>query len=88
MNRITIEEFSGLPDQEQREIIKNAGVYLDSINAGSEKRTFYSIDHFFVEVQLDPIYSTPVSIRAFDTGEEIDQYSSIFNELLTELFHP
>ncbi|WP_324720077.1 hypothetical protein [Salinimicrobium sp. HB62] len=88
MNRITIEEFSGLPDQEQREILKNIGVYLDSFYSGGEKREFYSIDHFFVEVQIDLVDPIPVKIKAFDTGEEIDQYSTIFNELITELFHP
>ncbi len=88
MNRITIEEFSALPDQEQREVLQNAGVYLDSVHDGDEKRELYSIDHFFVEVQLDLIYLTPIKMKAFDTGEQIDHYSSVYNDLLTELFHP
>jgi hypothetical protein len=88
MNRITVEEFLGLPDQEQREVLENAGVYLDSIYEGHERRELYSIDHFFVEVQLDLIYLTPVKIKAYETGEEIAHYSSAYNELLTELFHP
>ena len=88
MNRITIEEFSGLPDQEQREILKDAGVYLDSIYNNDGRREIYSIDHFFVEVQLDLICMTPLMIKAFDTGEEIDHYASAYNDLITEVFHP
>ena len=86
MIRITAEEFLGLPDQEQREVLKNAGVHLDSVYKGYEKRELYSIDHFFVEVQLDLIYLTPVKIKTI-TGEEIDQYSAAYNDLLAELFH-
>ncbi|MDX1762585.1 MAG: hypothetical protein R3218_10565 [Christiangramia sp.] len=88
MNRITLEEFSALPDQEQREVLTTAGIYLDSVYDGDEKRELYSIDHFFVEVQLDLIFLTPVKIKAFDTGEEIDHYSSVYNDLLIQLFHP
>lgn len=85
MNRITIEEFKALPVQEQEEIIKDAGELFETAYEKTTKRELYSIDRFFVEVQLNVITLTPILIKAFDADDLIDYYFTEYKNILTQL---
>lgn len=52
MERITLQEFWSLPDQEQYEIIEYAGKFIENRSNGDRKTELYAIDRFFVEVEV------------------------------------
>lgn len=52
MERITLQEFLNLPDHEQFEILENEGTFLENRSDGSTKTELYSIDKFYVEVEV------------------------------------
>lgn len=88
MNRITVEEFSNLPEHEQYEVLCLAGSLLEIRCKENDKRELYAIDRFFVEIVFDPIKNSVIKINAFDRGEKLDDYSSDLDTLLTGIFHP
>lgn len=52
MERITLQEFLELPDQEKFEILEKEGRFLKDHTDGNRKRELYAVDRFYVEVEL------------------------------------
>jgi hypothetical protein len=52
MERITLQEFLDLPNQEQFEILENEGKFVEDRSEGNKKTELYAIDRFFVEVEV------------------------------------
>lgn len=51
MERITLQEFLELPNQEKIEILENEGKILENRSYGERKRKLYAVDRFYVEVE-------------------------------------
>lgn len=50
MNRITMQEFMSLPNQEKFEILEKKGKFLKRKNENRSKTEVYALESFFVEV--------------------------------------
>ena len=85
MTRITIEEFQGLPQQEQCEVIGMAAEFVDATYSGYHRKEVFNLDHFFVEVHSHLINKDIILITAFEEGSMLDKYSSPLDESLTDL---
>jgi len=51
MERITLQEFLSLPDNEQFEILEKEGKFIEDRSYGNRKTELYAVDHFYVEVE-------------------------------------
>ena len=82
-NRITLREFTALPEQEQLNIIFTIGNFIETnIDDRNNKNILYSVDRFFVEYHYNPEDSEIKKIYPFESGEFLDKYSNDFQGIL------
>lgn len=88
MNRITLEEFRSLPQQEQTEVLGIAGDLIDTVFLQNEIKELIAVERFFVEVHYDLLKKNFLKINAFEYGTTLDHYSRSIEPMLSELLYP
>lgn len=83
ISRITVEEFTSLPEHEQYEVVSHAGNLVEFRNTEEVLYELYAVDMFFVEIAYTRKGNMMMSMNAFNTGERLDPYSSDMKTLLT-----
>lgn len=80
--KITLDEFKSLPDQEQFDVIFTIGDFLKIRPVENKRFVLYAVDRFFVELEYDNEIQKIVNKKAFVTGKVLNKYSENIDSIL------
>ena len=75
--KITLYEFSRLPENEQYNIVFNTGTFIDHFVTDRQKLSLFAVEDFFVEVEYSSEQNKVIDIKTSKTGRELFKYSPI-----------
>lgn len=67
-------DYLGLLDEDQWNYLWEHGVFIDSYGSIDHKFVLYSVDRFYIEVELCPVKENPIGKVAFKYGPRLEKY--------------
>lgn len=80
--KITLDAFISLPDQEQFGVIFTIGEILEVRPEENKRFVLYAVDRFLVELEYDNEIGKIVNKKTFITGKILNKYSTNINRFL------
>ena len=71
---MSIDDFKGLPDNEQLRMVFKKAKYVDSLEKGNTVFALYSMKIFFVELEYDTSTFRLSTKRTFEGGRQLNKY--------------